>query len=75
MCYPNALVFGPDDVDDLLAFLHFKLPVILPGWQPSEELPPGAPERARDLLSRRGKLIIEKNDAAFRCRDPRPGFG
>lgn len=72
--YPNALVFGPDELDELLAFLHFKLPLILPGWQPSDELPPGVAERARNLLSTHGTLVIEKNDAVFRCSMPRVGF-
>ncbi|UCG32217.1 MAG: class I SAM-dependent methyltransferase [Phycisphaerales bacterium] len=72
--YPNTLVFGRDEIDDLLAFLHFKLPLLLPGWQPSDELPPGVCERARKLLSMRGKLVIEKNDAVFRCRKPRTQF-
>ena len=69
--YYNSLRFMPEDKDDLLAFLKFKLPVLVPGAKPGDDLPASLVRFAEAALSRNGEVVVDKNDAAFQCRSPR----
>jgi SAM-dependent methyltransferase len=69
--YRNSLVFEPDEHGDLLAYLRFKLPFLSPGAAPGSELPGPLWRAVQESLSRQGRVVLAKNDAAFRCRMPR----
>lgn len=69
--YQNALVFDAGQPDDFLAFLRFKLPLLSPDSQPGEELPESLAASAQACLTGQPRLVLEKSDAAFRCRSPR----
>ncbi len=68
--YDNSLAFAANDVDELLTLLKFKQPLLVPGSMRDDELPEDIVRHARAALSRAGKVVIEKNDAVFQCRDP-----
>ncbi len=68
--YRNSLRFSADYLDELLAYLRFKLPLLVPGAKPGDELPEALAHSARESLSRTGEVIVEKSDAVFRCRHP-----
>jgi ubiquinone/menaquinone biosynthesis C-methylase UbiE len=68
--YQNALRFRAEQADDLLALLRFKLPFLEPGAKPGGELPESISRRVREAFERSSELLIPKNDAAFRCREP-----
>ena len=68
--YPNTLRFGADHKEDLFTFLRFKLPVLVPGAQPGDDLPEELARYADDALARAGEVVVEKSDAIFRCRSP-----
>lgn len=68
--YANSLRFEAEHVDELLTYLRFKLPFLVPGSKPGDDLPESLARFARDLLARSGEVVVEKNDAAFRCRRP-----
>jgi SAM-dependent methyltransferase len=69
--YANTLVFEPDQYDEFLVYLSFKLRLLLPDCELSDQLPQPLAPAIRAALSRAPHLVIEKNDAAFRCRCPR----
>ena len=69
--YRNSLVFEADEHDDLLAYLRFKLPFLSPGSEPGSELPEPLWQAVQESLSRQGRVVLSKNDAAFHCRMPR----
>ncbi|MFH1464732.1 MAG: class I SAM-dependent methyltransferase [Pseudomonadota bacterium] len=69
--YPNRLRFGPEHEDDLLAYLAFKLPVLLSEPPPGPDLPPAVAASARATLCAHGEVWVEKDDACFRCWEPR----
>lgn len=69
--YRNSLRFRPEHEDDLLDYLRFKLPLLVPDAQPGDELPEAIADSAKTTLARRGEIVVEKNDAAFCCRGPR----
>jgi SAM-dependent methyltransferase len=66
--YPNTLVFSRSDVDDYMTLIRFKLPSLLPDGQGASDLP----ARAREMLVRDGCVTIDKDDAVFAARKPRP---
>ncbi len=68
--YRNSLRFGPDDEEDMLTYLRFKLPLLVPGMGPGDALPEYIERHARQLLARNGEIVEEKNDAIFWCRSP-----
>jgi hypothetical protein len=68
--YANALVFEASDRDELLEYLRFKLPFVAPDWAPGQELPGPLEEAVRASLSRDGRVVLAKDDAAFRCWRP-----
>jgi SAM-dependent methyltransferase len=69
--YPNKLCFGPEHADEFLAYLQFKLPLLVRGATPGDDLPDGLAHSAREALTREGQVVVEKNDAAFLCRSPK----
>ena len=68
--YHNSLEFGAAEHDDLLAYLRFKLPFLAPGLEPGSELPEPLWRTIQASLSHQGRVVLAKNDAAFRCRKP-----
>ena len=68
--YPNLLRFEAEHVEELLTLLRFKLPLLVPGAKPGDDLPDGLTRFARSSLPRMGDVVVEKNDAVFRCRGP-----
>jgi len=69
--YHNSLRFEPEHVDELLSYLRFKLPFLVPDSKSGTDLPASLERFARNLLEEQGEVIIQKNDAAFQCRRPR----
>ena len=69
--YRNYLRFKPEHENEFLAYLRFKLPLLVDGAQQGDELPPALAASAAKALARWGGIVIEKNDAAFCCRGPR----
>ena len=70
--YANCLVFRSDDVEDYLALLRFKLPLLLSAEDPGPGYQTDLLERSRDLLEGSGRVTIEKDDTAFICTEPLP---
>jgi SAM-dependent methyltransferase len=83
--FPNELRFGPEDREDLFAYLRFKLPLLAPdglgegeaavAGAPADGLPASMRRSIEQWLARHGELIVEKNDAGFRCQGPRTARG
>jgi SAM-dependent methyltransferase len=71
IAYPNALRFGPEHVEELLHYVRFKLPWLLPQVGHPAEVPEELRKRLVDSLRRDGGFVMEKDDAIFRCRKPR----
>ena len=69
--YHNALRFEATEHEDLLDYLRFKLPFLSPGSAPGGELPEPLWQAVQESLSYQGRVVLAKNDAAFRCRMPR----
>lgn len=69
--YHNSLAFGARQRDDLLTYLRFKLPFLSPDSQPGGDLPAPLARAVRAALSRHGRVVLDKGDAAFRCKRPR----
>ncbi|MGD2111080.1 MAG: class I SAM-dependent methyltransferase [Phycisphaerae bacterium] len=69
--YENSLQFTADDVEELLRFLRFKLPFLVPDAKPGDDLPDSIARFAQVVMRRTGGLTVEKNDAIFQCRRPR----
>ena len=65
--YPNTLTFGADELDDFLAYLHFKLPLLNPGAHYQEELSEALVARAETSLRRSGVVTVQKSDTLFIC--------
>ncbi|MBN1945433.1 MAG: class I SAM-dependent methyltransferase [Bradymonadales bacterium] len=75
--YPNRLVFTPLTLSDLLSYVQFKLPLLIPPRRPEETAGCSAfsiPEWIRTNLAlnleKTGELTIEKDDTAFHCWRP-----
>lgn len=66
--YRNSLTFEPAHRDDLLTYLRFKLPLLAPKAHPGGDLPAPLSRAVRTALSRQGRVVLEKDDAVFRCR-------
>ena len=69
--YPNSLRFGPAQVADLLLYVQFKLPLLIPGADLQQEVPQTVRQAIDDYFARYGEVVLEKNDACFVCRRPR----
>jgi hypothetical protein len=70
--YPNALRFRRADLDDLLLYTHFKLPLLIPDAGSVQDLPVDIRRAIEELLIRHGEIVLEKDDACFHARGPRP---
>jgi SAM-dependent methyltransferase len=68
--YANSLRFGREHRDELLTYLRFKMPFLVPGSTPEDDLPADLLQFVETLMSRNGEVIVDKSDAAFRCRRP-----
>lgn len=68
--YQNSLRFEAEHTDELLAYLRFKLPLLDSNSKPGDDLPEAIVRSARAALSRFGEVVVEKDDAVFRCRRP-----
>ncbi len=68
--YSNRLVFESRHADELLAYLKFKLPLVTPGALPGGDVPDRLTRFVDEELRAHGQVVVEKNDAVFRCRDP-----
>ncbi|MFH2072425.1 MAG: class I SAM-dependent methyltransferase [Actinomycetota bacterium] len=68
--YHNRLVFCPEDLDDFLALLRFKLPSLIPAQTFDPDRATQLLERARDLLMSSDHVIIEKDDTVFISKEP-----
>lgn len=68
--YPNGLMFDAEHLEDLLAYVWFKLPLLAPDRKPDDGLPPILAESVRSALQNAGRVVVEKDDTAFRCRKP-----
>lgn len=69
--YPNTLTFAGGEIDDLLTYLRFKLPVLVPGTAFGEALPEELPQAVQVAVADAGRVVVDKSDAIFRCRKPR----
>jgi SAM-dependent methyltransferase len=69
--YRNALVFSPGALPELLTYIRFKLPLVLPGTSVNHAVPATIAEAVARCLASRGEVVIEKDDACFQCRRPR----
>ncbi len=69
--YANALTFRVQHMDELIAYLRFKLPFLVPGARPSDGLPANLEHYVRETMAREGQITVRKNDAILRCRRPR----
>jgi SAM-dependent methyltransferase len=66
--YPNVLRFEPQHLEDLLHYVRFKLPWLLPEGCRSANMVEDLRERLATTLRQDGGFVIEKDDAIFRCR-------
>lgn len=69
--YRNALAFDAAHLADLLEYVRFKLPLLVSGAGAEDELPAGLRAGLRAAVARGNPLLLDKNDAAFRCWRPR----
>ena len=69
--YRNLLHFHREDIADLITYLRFKLPLILPAAEAELGSSIDLVARAKSRLSRLGWVKVEKDDTAFLCRKPR----
>ncbi len=69
--YENSLFFDSDHLDDLLRYVRFKLPLLLPQPAVTQDIPKALQDYISEWLSRGSVLVMDKNDAIFRCRLPR----
>jgi SAM-dependent methyltransferase len=69
--YPNALVFEREHAEELMAYLRFKLPILIPDAPNGSEALERLERYCRAVLMRSGRMIVDKSDAVFRCRRPK----
>lgn len=68
--YLNTLTFEERDLPDLLAYLSFKLPLVRAGARYGAELPASFVAAASAAVRRQGRLVVDKDDTLFVCREP-----
>jgi ubiquinone/menaquinone biosynthesis C-methylase UbiE len=70
--YPNDLRFQNGELEDLLTYIRFKLPLAVCGSDSSSEpeLPAFVEPNLRAHMDRAAVITVEKDDAIFRCRRP-----
>jgi SAM-dependent methyltransferase len=69
--YENSLFFDADHLDDLLRYVRFKLPLLVPDPDVADNAPKVLQDHISEWLSRGSVLVMDKNDAIFRCRLPK----
>lgn len=69
--YTNSLSFESHEFDEFLMYLSFKLPMFEEAARKDDALPHPLADRIRAALARQTRVVLEKNDAAYRCRGPR----
>jgi SAM-dependent methyltransferase len=73
--YPNRLRFGPAEVDEVVTYLCFKLPLLCTPEHPADVRREPATASIQAWMREHGELIVTKDDAGFRCRGPRAAAG
>lgn len=68
--YANSLYFEAYHMDYLKEYIQFKLPLLESGSDISGGLPGDMERMLERTLSEKGRIIIDKHDAIFRCRRP-----
>jgi SAM-dependent methyltransferase len=69
--YPNLLRFGSQHFEELLAYIRFKLPFLSPGTEPDGNIPEPMLHSVEAYMAAQGEVVVEKDDACFRCWRPR----
>ena len=62
--------FRADQVEELLTYLRFKLPLLVPGSKVGDDLPDRIKQHVHASMSRQGEVTVNKSDAIFRCWSP-----
>ena len=68
--YSNTLRFSAEQLEDLLIYFRFKLPLLSAG-APDGALDEQLRRSAQAQFQRGNEIRVEKNDMIFRCRGPR----
>jgi hypothetical protein len=68
--YLNDLCFEPRHVEELCEYMRFKLPLLVADNPRPAELSPEIRTRLAEGVRADGRLLINKDDAVFRCREP-----
>ncbi len=68
--FPNTLSFNEKDFNDLMLYAGFKLPLLLRESERCDLLPDKYKKKLLFSLSDKKEILIDKNDAVFRCRRP-----
>ena len=68
--YRNSLRFETEHLEEFLAYLRFKLPLLVPDARPGDDLPEALVRFARDSLADGGEVCVEKDDVVFQCGGP-----
>lgn len=68
--YANSLHFEARHIDYLREYIQFKLPLLKPDTDISAGLPEDIERMLKRTLSEKGRIIVDKHDAVFRCRGP-----
>lgn len=68
--YSNHLRFAPQHLEELLTYLRLKLHLLTPETQADCGIPEPMLRSVNAWLAQRGEIIVEKDDACFRCWRP-----
>jgi SAM-dependent methyltransferase len=68
--YPNHLLFLNGELDDLMTYIRFKLPLAMCESDTEPVLPDFVEPNLRATMDRTRAVTVEKDDAIFRCRRP-----
>jgi SAM-dependent methyltransferase len=66
--YKNTLRFLPEHTQGFLEYVRFKLPCLL--HEPSDDSAAALLRTAEEAIRSRSEILVEKDDAIFRCRGP-----
>jgi SAM-dependent methyltransferase len=69
--YRNSLRFQNGELEDLLTYMRFKLPLAIQVSDSGPELPAFVEPNLRAAMERENELTVHKDDAIFRCRRPK----
>jgi SAM-dependent methyltransferase len=68
--YDNKLHFERSHKNYLIEYIQFKLPLLNPRLDVSVPLPLDMKRKIESSILEKGRVIVEKHDAIFRCRRP-----